>query len=69
MDQKKQISILVRDTRASLGLTQEKFGGLIGRARYVVADYETGRSTPPGDVLLKIQDLAERARTGQSKVA
>ena len=54
---KTEISQYVKSVREKLGLTQFEFAKLIPKERYVISDYETGRSIPPGDVLLKIQEL------------
>lgn len=56
----KNLSEYVKSVRAALGLTQEAFSQLINKRRYVVADYETGRTIPPGNVLVKIQSLDPR---------
>ena len=52
-------SQIVKDTREKLDLTQEDFARLIGKTRHAVSDYETGRSIPRGDILLKIIDMNE----------
>lgn len=51
------ISDYVKSIRSQLKLTQKHFGDKIGKTRCSVANYETDRAIPPGDVLLKIQEL------------
>jgi len=55
-----QSKIIVRETRERLGLTQKAFADLIGVARYSIADYETGRSCPPGDIMIRIIQANQR---------
>lgn len=52
-----RIPFLVKRIRTALGLTQEAFAKKIGKTRGDVAKYELGYAVPPGDVLLKIQEL------------
>lgn len=52
-----KISDYVKIIRSHLKLTQKQFGDKIGKTRCSVANYETDRAIPPGDVLLKIQEL------------
>ena len=40
-----------------MGMTQAQFGSLVGKSRLAITCYETGRSIPPGDVILKIIQL------------
>lgn len=48
---------LIRAVRKRAGLTQKVFAQKIGVSRDCVASYETGRSEPPGRVMLKIIGL------------
>lgn len=52
-----KISDYVKAIRSHLKLTQKDFGNKIGKSRCSIANYETGRAIPPGDTLLKIQEL------------
>jgi len=62
----KKFSILIKQTRKKLKLTQVEFGKLIwpkdnpaliqGR----IAKYETGRAIPPGDVMLRVLDIRSK---------
>lgn len=49
----------IKQVRLNLKLTQRQFGEKIETKRHNIAKYETGRSVPPGDVLLKIQGLEQ----------
>lgn len=55
-----EISIYVKSSRAKLGLTQKVFANLLGKKRYNIAKYETGKAIPPGDIVLKIQKLISK---------
>lgn len=48
---------LIRDKRKKLRLTQREFGEKIGKSRCDIANYENSRAIPPGDVLLRIQEI------------
>lgn len=52
-----EIAEYIKDIRHKLGMTQEQFAQLLSSKRYNIANYETGRTIPPGNVLLKIQAL------------
>jgi len=58
-----KISDYVKAIRSYLKLTQKDFGNKIGKTRCSIANYETGRAIPPGDILLKIQKLALNLNT------
>lgn len=55
-----EIADLIRNIRKKLGLTQEQLAQAIGSNKFNISNYETGRATPPGDVLLKIQALSPK---------
>jgi DNA-binding XRE family transcriptional regulator len=55
----RQTTIIVKQTRKQLGLTQKKMAALLGISRDCIASYETGRSDPPGGIMLKILDLGK----------
>ena len=44
----------IKDTRKQFGMTQEQFANLFNIKRYNLAKYETGRSMPPGALILNI---------------
>ena len=48
---------LIRTIRLRLGFTQQQLAQKIGSNRFNISNYETGRAIPPGDLLLKIQEL------------
>ena len=52
-----KISNYIKDLRSKLNLTQKQLGERIEKNRCAIANYETGRAIPPGDVLLRIQEL------------
>ena len=52
-----KISEIVKGIRKETGMTQLEFAILIGATRGSVAKYETGLTTPPGNVMLKILNL------------
>ncbi|MBA3030994.1 MAG: helix-turn-helix transcriptional regulator [Desulfobacteraceae bacterium] len=54
------IPAYIKNIRSRLGLTQTEFAAMIGKRRYVISDYETGRSSPPGKVLVKIQEIEKK---------
>ncbi len=47
----------VKHSRKLLNLTQTQLGALVNKKRCNISNYETGRATPPGDVVLKIVQL------------
>ena len=47
----------IKNIRANLHLTQAQLAKLIGTKRVNIAKYETGSTMPPGNVLLKIQQI------------
>ena len=50
---------MVRKKRENLGLTQKEFAKRIGKTTSDIKNYENDRAIPPGDVMLKIQELPE----------
>lgn len=50
-------SFFVKEIRKSLGLTQQKLSELINKDRVNISLYETGRTIPPGDIVLKLLEL------------
>lgn len=52
-----KINEIIKGVRKGLGVTQSEFAARIGVTRGSVAKYETGLTTPPGDVMLKILNL------------
>lgn len=53
----KNISEYIRSCRRDLGYTQKKLAEKTGSNRGKIAKYETDRSMPPGEFILKLQDL------------
>jgi predicted transcriptional regulator len=51
------IKEIVKNTRKAMRLTQCDFAKLVGITRDCIASYETGRSEPPGSVMLRIIEL------------
>lgn len=51
----------IKNARTKLGLTQKELASRLDSKRDNIAKYETGRAIPPGDVILKIQELIEHA--------
>ncbi|CCK81232.1 MULTISPECIES: helix-turn-helix domain-containing protein [Desulfobacula] len=47
----------IKVSRKALGLTQDQLSPLINKKRYNISFYESGKTTPPGDVVLKIIQL------------
>ena len=47
----------IRKVRFNLHLNQSEFAELIGRDRSIVSRYENAETIPPGNILLKIQEL------------
>jgi len=57
MEYTMKTSEFIRKARKRLGITQNEFAKRIGKSRCDIANYETGRTIPPGNVILKIQEL------------
>jgi len=55
-----ELSVYVKAVRKLLGLTQSQLAMKIESKRVNIANYETGRAIPPGNVLLKIQELEQK---------
>ena len=51
------VSKTVKDARKRLKMTQDEFAKKLGINRANIASYETGRSEPPGSVMLRIIEL------------
>lgn len=51
--QKRILGAALRNCRLEMGMTQEEFGKLIGKERYIVAAYECGRSQYDVDAVKK----------------
>ena len=51
------IAKYIKNLRKALEMTQSELAKAIDSNRDNIANYETGRAIPPGDVLLKIQSL------------
>jgi transcriptional regulator with XRE-family HTH domain len=47
----------VKDSRKALKLTQEQLSPLINKKRTNISLYESGKTIPPGDVVLKLIQL------------
>ena len=45
------------ELRAKLKVTQKNLAARLGTNRFNIANYECGRATPPGEILLKIQKI------------
>lgn len=59
-----EISDTIKSVRAKLDLTQCEFAAALGldpKKRYLIADYETGRSEPRIALFLKIKALGRGA--------
>jgi len=52
-----ETSNLVILCREKLNFTQEKLAKLLNKKQSTIARYESGGITPPGDIILKIQEL------------
>ena len=63
-----EIQKYIKTVRKKLGLTQAQMAMIIKKKRYSIANYETGRAIPPGNVLLAIQKL-EKTRLKEKAVA
>jgi len=55
-----KINLFVKYVRKQLGLTQQQFAELLKIKRASIANYETGRTIPPGNVLIEIQYLEKQ---------
>jgi len=58
-------STLVQEVREKRNFTQEELAKLLGVGQSVISRYESGIITPPGDIVLKLQELL----TSQSQAA
>ena len=47
----------IKESRKHLGLTQQELADLFKKDRSNVSFYESGKSTPPGNVVLKLIEL------------
>jgi len=47
----------IKESRKKLNLTQKALANKLKIHRYNVAKYETGKSMPPGDIILSIMEL------------
>jgi len=54
------INTIIKNIRKRRGLTQKELADKVGKKQADIAKYETGRSIPPGDVLLRIQALEQQ---------
>lgn len=54
---KQTISEMIREKRKKLKITQRELAEMIGKTRWDIANYENEKAIPPGDVLIKIQEL------------
>jgi putative transcriptional regulator len=61
--------ILVRSTRAKLGLSQVEFADRIGTPVATLRDWEQGRFTPPGAVLCLMRLLVAHPKLSRELVA
>ena len=52
-----------KKARKLLGLTQEEFARLLGKGRTDVTKYETGKVTPPGNIVELVYNILERNKT------
>jgi len=52
----------IKSIRKSLGLTQKQLAEKTGSKRENIAKYETGKAMPPGDFILRLQQLQPAAR-------
>jgi len=65
-----KLSEYIKAVRTVRGDTQKDFAKRLGKDRATIANYEAGRSIPPGDVLLKIQKLDDlTSRINELKAA
>ena len=51
------IANYIKSVREKLELTQDEFAQKIKTKRANISNYEIGRAIPPGDILLRIQEL------------
>jgi len=51
----------IKESRSTLGLTQKQLAEKIGTKRVNIAKYETGRSVPPGNLILEIEKLLKES--------
>lgn len=47
----------IKNQRDKMGLTQEQLAKRLKVKRYNLAKYETGLTMPPGDVIIRLQNL------------
>mgnify|MGYP001555999378 CR=1 FL=1 len=52
-----KLSIFVKESRKTLGLTQHQLSKIINKERSNISHYERGISTPPGDVVFLLFQL------------
>ena len=52
-----ETQIFIKESRKKLGLTQTELAIKLSSNKFNISNYETGRATPPGDIILKIQEL------------
>ena len=57
MEKTRRTAEIIKQNRKALGLTQTQFSNLVSVKRATLASYETGRTDPPGSVLLRIIEL------------
>jgi len=57
-----ELTAYIRTLREHLGISQAEFALRIGSNRANIANYESGRAIPPGDVLLEIQKLENASK-------
>lgn len=55
----------IKEARKRMGVTQEKFAEMIEKSRCDIANYETGRAIPPGDVILRIQEKLKNRQSNR----
>ena len=65
METQKETQIFVQEAREKLGLTQSELAEKLDSNKFNISNYETGRATPPGDIILKIQELLKAKGDGQ----
>ncbi len=52
-----QVSQFMKESRVALGWTQQQLAEKINKRRYNISFYESGKTVPPGDVVLKMLQL------------